>query len=409
MPRGALLEDARDVGNLDQIAAFGIEEGTGLRAIEQRRGLAVGRHNRRHAGALGSQFFQVRAPRVELIDERLQGRRFIPLRAEALSLRGRRLDLAGRTFEAVGKLPASGCGIRCNTAGAFGSRPSHREATVQLLDGFRRLGLRRGGGGKLRESIRGRLSVLQRLPRLVPRKVGAGFSLLQRRELLAQRVSFTPNVAQPFELLLRGGKGLVVGAGCVELCGRALRLGQLVLGVTGVPLERQELRVGELGRSGGGRGRLRLRVMPLRGRLRLVQLGLGRDPVPCDLGGVALSFGKRSFSGGLHLQLTRKLIGCRIVRDALLLEVVEQRAEVIDRPPELVNAQDGIEALAAQARHIQEVRRKPALRHADDAVEHLGRPAEPGGAQVLRQERFNVVGALLEHAALLEIEDLRFQ
>ena len=180
VPRGALLEDQRDVGNLDQIAAFGIEEGTGLRAIEQRRGLAIGRHDRRHAGALGSQFLQVRAPRVELIDERLQGRRLVPRRAETLNLRGRRLDLAGRTFEALGKLPASGRGIRCSTAGAFGSRPSHREATVQRLDGFRRLCLRRGGGGKLRESIRGRLSLLQRLPRLVPRKVGAGFSLLQQ-------------------------------------------------------------------------------------------------------------------------------------------------------------------------------------------------------------------------------------
>ena len=93
VPRGALLKDARDVGNLNQIAAFRIEEGTGLRALEQRRSLAVGHHDRRHAGALGSQFLQVRAPRVELIDERLQGRRLVPLRAETLNLRGRRLDL----------------------------------------------------------------------------------------------------------------------------------------------------------------------------------------------------------------------------------------------------------------------------------------------------------------------------
>ena len=201
----------------------------------------------------------------------------------------------------------------------------------------------------------------------------------------------------------------MIVAGLAELFGGALRVGQLGLGVTDVPLERQELRVGELGRSSSGLGRLRLRLMPLRGRLRLVQLGLGCAPVPLNLLSLTLGFGKRGFSGGPALQLELEFAGFRFVRNTLPIEVVEQRAEVIDRAFELVDAQDGIEALAAQARHIQKVRGEPALRHADDAVEHLGRPAEPGDAQVLRQECLNVGGALLEDAPLLHVEHRRLQ
>ena len=89
VPRGALLKDARDVGNLNQIAAFGIEEGAGLRVFEQRRGLVVGRHDCRHAGPLRLQILKGNAPPAELLCERLQGRRLVPLRAEVLNLRGR--------------------------------------------------------------------------------------------------------------------------------------------------------------------------------------------------------------------------------------------------------------------------------------------------------------------------------
>ena len=97
--------------------------------------------------------------------------------------------------------------------------------------------------------------------------------------------------------------------------------------------------------------------MPLRGLSGPVQRGLRFDAAPRDLLRLALRFGQRGLGLGPALQLDPQLAGLRFMGDALPVEMVEQRAAASSTgAPELVDAQDGVEALAAQVRLVQEIR-----------------------------------------------------